>query len=403
METKLFAADYTEPCGGTFQRYRLRYSSLLPGKGKLFYHVPDGVYCEKFFLEAGKERCFFSYIDDFLKGAAASDIYRIEFEPVGEGDAGFALHEISTEAIPARASYLSAENDRFRICADLRWGGGLCAIEDRQNAEGLGNLLNHYDAGRLIQQSYYGTMRPPYRCASYNGALWSYNPVQGGDQHANRSKLVDYRLAGDSIYVKSQPMDWAQNNRRTPSYMENTYRLTEDCIQVDNRFLDFSGYTHRMSHQELPAFYVISYLGEFSFYDGTRPWTGDALTVKGNLNFWGDRRYSRECYFPVKEGNTETWCAWTARETGFGIGLYTPGTEILLAGRCAYSGTKDPEDEATNYVAPLCTLCLEAFRPLEYGYLITTGDIASIRSTFTKHRTFRDNTAFREFRKIEDL
>ena len=113
----------------------------------------------------------------------------------------------------------------------------------------------------------------------YKRQTWSYNPVQGGDQYANRSKLVDCSVSSNRLWVKCQPMDWAQNNRITPSYMENTYLLEEDCIRVDNRFIDFSGYRHRPAHQELPAFYVLSYLDQFTFYDGARPWTGDALAV----------------------------------------------------------------------------------------------------------------------------
>jgi len=401
MVNKNLAIDFT-PADEEFQRYEVSYSSFLPVKGKLFYDLPDGAYCEKFFLEAGERKKFTSYIDGYLSGRCASGLYRVEFQPVGETDAAFSFHGIRTEKAGTKEELIFLENERFRIGADLRWGGGLCCIEDKQNKSGLKNLLNRYDAGRLIQQSYYGTMRPPYQCAVYNGSRWSYNPVQGGDQYANKSKIVDYRLSPDSLYIKCQPMDWAQNKRITPSYMENTYTLTADCIRVDNRFTDFSGYEHRNSHQELPAFYVISYLDYFTFYDGAAPWTGDALTGRGNLNFWGDARYSRDCYFHVAAGNTETWCAWTAGEKGYGIGLYTPGCEILFAGRYSHNASKDPEDGATNYVAPLCTLCLESYKPLEYGYLITTGDVPAIRQTFTKYKDFRDNASFRQFKEQKD-
>lgn len=403
MEHETIAMDFAEPRGGEFQKYIIAYSSSLPVRGKIFYYIPDGVYCEKFFLEAGENQTFSSYIDGFLDGAHARGVYRLEFLPVGEGAPSFSLRALDTQQAERPEDILYLENERFRIGADLRWGGGLCEIADKRNGNGLGNLLNRCDAGRLIQQSYYGTTRPPYRCAVYNGSEWSYNPVQGGDQYNNKSKIVDYRISADRISVKSQPMDWAQNNRITPSYMENTYRLMEDCIRVDNRFVDFSGYTHRMSHQELPAFYVISYLDHFTYYGGTAPWTGDAPTVKGDLEFWGDPQFSRYCRFEMKDGNPETWCAWTAGKDGFGAGLYTPGAELLFAGRFAYNASKDPEDAATNYVAPLCTLCLESYQPLEYSYLITTGDVSEIRETFTKHRAFRQNTSFRNFKKEETV
>lgn len=185
--------------------------------------------------------------------------------------------------------------------------------------------------------------------------------------------------------------------------MENIYQLAEDYIRVSNRFIDFSGYEHRMSQQELPSFYVISYLDYFTFYNGSAPWTEDALTGKGRLDFWENQGYFGNRYFNVQEGNTETWCAWTAGELGFGIGLYTPGVEFLFAEHCGFNASKDPADDACNYAAPICTLCLESYKPLEYGYLITTGDLPSIRETFTKYKDFQVNVSFREFIQKNNL
>ena len=403
MVSKNIVIDFTEPRGGTFQKYNLLYSSKLPIKGKIFYNIPGDVYCEKFFLEAGEHKKFSSYIDNSLNGACASDIYRLEFLPVGEGDAAFSLQKIDTEKPEPSGNIISLENERFRISADLHRGGGLCEIEDKQNSDGLKNLLNCYSTRRLIQQSYYGTVYPPYSCETYENSRWPYNPVQGGDRYGNKSKIVDYNVSEDCLYVKCQPMDWAQDNRISPSYMENIYQLAEDYIRVSNRFIDFSGYEHRMSQQELPSFSVISYLDYFTFYNGSAPWTEDALTGKGRLDFWENQGYFGNRYFNVQEGHTETWCAWTAGELGFGIGLYTPGVEFLFAEHCGFNASKDPADDACNYAAPICTLCLESYKPLEYGYLITTGDLPSIRETFTKYKDFQVNVSFREFIQKNNL
>lgn len=59
-----------------------------------------------------------------------------------------------------------------------------------------------------------------------------------------------------------------------------------------------------------------------------------------------------------------------------------PDTEVLLAGRNAYNGSKDPKDQATNYVAPLRIFELKSFSPFEYSYLISTGYVDDIRKTF---------------------
>ena len=52
----------------------------------------------------------------------------------------------------------------------------------------------------------------------------------------------------------------------------------DSFTKVDNRFVDFSAYTHTAASQELPAFYTVSALGTFCMYTGSSPWrsTGSA-------------------------------------------------------------------------------------------------------------------------------
>ena len=50
------------------------------------------------------------------------------------------------------------------------------------------NLLNNYDEGRFIQQSYYG--RPDG--SKWNGKPWVYNPVQGGYAKGKSSRLLKF-------------------------------------------------------------------------------------------------------------------------------------------------------------------------------------------------------------------
>jgi hypothetical protein len=287
---------------------------------------------------------------------------------------------VSTREMPS-ADVVYISDGKYKLGIKLTWGGGVSYLEDLADGdESITNLLNDHDTGRLIQQSYYGTSSAPYVPAKYGETLWGYNPVQGGDQYGNRSKLVDFSISEDgrSIWVKCQPLDWAQKNMRTPSYMENTYTIADGHIEVSNRFTDFSGYTHNNSHQELPAFYTISYLSDFVFYDGTKPWTGDALTVKKDLKFWAG---NSDAYFNVK--SKENWCAWVA-PNGYGVGVYTPIAEILLAGRHEYNGSKDAHNNATNYVAPLITYRHKTFETFEYTYYITTGSTEEIRAKFSK-------------------
>ena len=69
------------------------------------------------------------------------------------------------------------------------------------------NLLNNYDEGRFIQQSYYG--RPDG--SKWNGKPWVYNPVQGGHSKGKRSRLLKFTRDQDkkTISARVEPLSWA--------------------------------------------------------------------------------------------------------------------------------------------------------------------------------------------------
>ena len=381
---------------GSNNRFELKYSSGKPLTVDLKYIRSGKEVTDQFFLEAGTDMTFGGLVSSYLQNGRAAELKSLTVSTVKGVSTTFTLGEISASLMPVYNSQLYyIENSRFKVGVQLSWGGGLNYIEDKNTpVSGLTNLVNRHDTGRLIQQSYYGTRgNKDYTPGSFNGSNWSYNPVQGGDQYGNVSRLIDVRVTDNSVYIKAQPQDWSLNGQITPSYMENTYTLTGEYVRVDNRFVDFSGWEHPYSHQELPAFYTVSYLDNFTWYNGSNGWTGAPLTSRADLNFWGDARYAEDCRFYVKEGNQETWCSWTSSKDDFGIGLYVPNVDMLYAGKFSYNGSKSAMDSATNYVAPLMTLKMTSFVPIEYSYLITTGSVAEIRATFTANKDFANNAS----------
>lgn len=375
-----------------FNRVTLCYSSTSPMRCTLTYTESGAQKNDSFFLEAG-DNIFSGLIESYLKDARANGLESLALEPLDGNRAEFMLYNAvlgERYVYSAGAHYL--ENDRFKVGIRLIWGGGITFIQDKQcKVEKLGNLINIHDAGRLVQQSYYGTAgNDEYKPGVYNGTDWVYNPVQGGDQYWNHSRLIDIIVSENSVYVKSQPQDWSLDGVITPSYMENTYTVYSDRIVVDNRFVDFSGWEHRFAHQELPAFYTVSYLERFSYYNGLSPWTDGELISHDNLPFCGGEEKA-QCYFKLLESNTETWCAWTNPEDDYGIGLYVPGADLLLAGRFGEGSSKKPSDNSCSYVAPVNTLMIKSFVPIEYGYMITAGSLEEIRDVFKSNRDFAEN------------
>ena len=66
------------------------------------------------------------------------------------------------------------------------------------------NLLNSYDEGRFIQQSYYG--RPDG--SKWNGKPWVYHPVQGGYSKGKSSRLLKFSRDQEkkTITARGEPL-----------------------------------------------------------------------------------------------------------------------------------------------------------------------------------------------------
>ncbi len=384
--------------GEEFNKFSVKYSSDTPLKCTVTYKEDSKTTDDIFYLEAGESTAAFLTLN-YLNGKKSVEISKLTVSSCKKsGVARVMLYDVGTEVAKVyEGNIYYIENDRFKLGVQLNWGGGIAYIEDKRcTVDGITNLINRADTGRLVQQSYYGTRdNDEYTAGIYNGSKWAYNPVQGGDVAQNHSRLIDIKVENDSVYVKSQPQDWSLDNQITPSYMENTYTISGEYIKVDNRFVDFSGWTHPASHQELPAFYTLSYFGRFTMYEGTKPWTNDTLTHRDNEQFWGDPQYNPGCYHTFDEKNTEQWCAWTNPDDNYGIGLFVPNVEMLLAGRFSYNGSKDPTNGATNYVAPLRTMRMVSFKPIEYSYLITSGSLEEIRSVFAANKAFATNASLK--------
>ncbi|MCR4576873.1 MAG: hypothetical protein K5784_03070 [Clostridiales bacterium] len=337
---------------------------------------------EEELLLSEKETAASMLLNGFLEKTTASRLTGVRFEPiVPDAQCVLSLSDFTCDVQEVPGDKIATiENDRYKAGVKLEWGGGLCYFRDKQNTA-YDNLLNCHDTGRLVQQSFYGPMEiEGYNNGVFMGSKWRYNPVQGGDQYGNTSKLVALEQTKDTIRVVCRPLDWAQNDMPTQCYYTSVYRLTENGLEVENTAIDFQLTPWTPCSQELPAFYTLSALSTFTFYDGGEPWTDGELREEKDLEFWAGKPA-----FVLKKGNTENWSSWTD-ENGYGIGLYSPVAESLLAGRYMYNGTNKAEDDPTNYVAPLAETLLAFDEPFTYTYYLTAGTVNEIRAVFKKLR-----------------
>ena len=338
---------------------------------------------EEELLLTSKARTASLLLDGYLNRRTASRLLSVRFAPVVSGETCvFSISDFNCaiQAVP-RHDTLYIENGSYKAGVSLKWGGGLCYFEDKRSSK-YGNLLNNHDTGRLVQQSYYGPGQiDGYENGVYMNYVWGYNPVQGGDQYGNSSRLIAVDKTDEEIRVVCRPLDWALNNVQTQTYYTNVYRLTDTGLTVKNTAVDFLQTEWPPANsQEIPALYTISALGNFWFYDGDKPWTNAPLRVERELPFWGNSEG-----FALQKGNSETWCAWTD-DADYGLGIFTPTATCLKAGRFEYDGSSDPGANPTNYVAPLGFFKLSFDEPYTYDYFLTTGKIDKIRSTFLDAR-----------------
>ncbi len=317
--------------------------------------------------------------------------------------------------------------------------------------DGAVNLINNFDAGRQIQQSWYaevggsgnatagenGYTRAFCKTETSSGKYWPYNPVQAGDVVSNTSQIIDYEIseAKGYIYVKARAMDWAKGKGSdnlagtveggvtTKSYVENYYRLNPDgTLVVNNRFIDWNGFTDMgncaWASTELPAVYPIQSLNYYvSNFDGDGSWT-DGLEYVYNLGPWTGENGKKQTNNAQK---IEEWFAWANGGDGnaFGMGVYIPNVNRFTSGRtktttalsesCNKNAVSDNilvkkrllsnmQDvlytyqgayvQNTSYTAPGIDFRMEAYVPIEYSYVICLDTISNIRSTF---KQIKDN------------
>lgn len=390
-----------------FNYYGIKYISDSYLKCTITYVASKEDVTEEFFLEPSeKENEFYSFIDNALEKTTGKSILNLSFEPLNTKEASFEIIGVSAflKEVPKQEVFIETEN--YKIGVDLLWGGALSYLEDlNSNVEAVEvqdkikvdsnaserydtkavsknvNLINRNDTGRLVQQSYYGTNEAPYEPEKYMDNVWSYNPVQGGNQYNENSKIVDINCTDTEIYVKCRPLDWAKSKEFiTPSYMEAWYTIENNNVHVKCRFVDFSGYPEAKREQELPAFYCIEPLNTFMYFDGVEPFSKENKLITNNkLGFWPDEGYP-------KFTSVEHWAGYRGEfSDSFGIGVYMPTHDTFLTGVFMRGETteKDPSrDGPTSYIAVVKENQFRSFEPKEYNYYISTGSTDEIRNNF---------------------
>ena len=259
---------------------------------------------------------------------------------------------------------LFIQNEHVRLGVDLSSGGSIFYFSAISQPR---NLLNHFDRGRFVQQSYYGDEDGSY----WAKQKWRWNPVQGGDYKGHPAKLLDYKTGDLSLYTKSVPKHWATGVDITDATMETWISLSERVARIRFRFSYNGQKTHQARHQEMPAVFVDYDLKNLVLYQNAKPWTNDTLSF--SIPGWPNELRK----------STENWAAFV-NDRDWGIGVYTPGTDELTCYR--YAGKPGPQGPGCSYFAPIRTLSIIPGIVVDYEIYLTIGYVSEIRERFYQIR-----------------
>ncbi len=421
-----------------------------------------------------EEIVFKQFFDAFRPnaiGAFDKKLISISFKNLDDAMANVKIKDVSVanRVVPAVEKEVYIEKNGLKVGADLAMGGTLSYLEKtnvggqtvdevisqqgeicigvnakqsaKETLSSSVNLINICDAGREFQQSYYanigGNMQEATGengydrrwsfTATRDGYYWPYNPVQGGDEVCNLAQIVDYEVTNNSIYIKARAMDWGngyarpayigteqyekqKNGRTTKSYMENVYTIKGGMLYVDNRFIDWNGFTDMEAipyHTlEIPAAYVVHPLHNYVCYTGDTPWdlADTNYDRQPNLPGWWDENVH------INRKHPEDWFAWLNNED-FGVGVYVPNTDHYASGRnnpqrdtnnannsdakkskmateYLYNKKAPTSDYTscyvgnTSYTAPVVHVRMKEYVALSYTYVIAVDYLSVMRASF---------------------
>ena len=267
------------------------------------------------------------------------------------------------------ASTFTLSNAYYDVGISLSTGGAISSIK---LANTNFNFVNTFDAGRLIQQSYYGDEDG----SLWNTTPWTYNPVQGGCWKDTKSTITSKSSSDNQFNVTTIPLHWATCTPCPEATMYSSYTLKDDIIAISFS-MDYSGKSaNALHHQEMPAVFLDRTLSRLAFYSGPNPCTNDALQEMNPVTFGPGVK--NDYVTP-----TEKWAAYFNPTTGMGLGVFTPKATLLTAYRVGLNDV-NPTTLDTSYFAPLIEDKLMSGRHYEYTTYIKIGTLDEIRKAFAK-------------------
>lgn len=234
------------------------------------------------------------------------------------------------------------ENALVRVGVDEKRGGAICHIS--KIAIGSHNVINTWDSGRLLQQSYYGSSDG----SVWNGKPWKWNPVQGGSWDNSPSQLISIeKVSNNEIQTSCHPRNWGGCQLCTDVIMTTHIKLKDNgdiCVTCE---MIYSGTnTQGRNVQEIPACFLAAKYSQLIYKNKvTKEITRITPGPPGVKN--------------LQKQADPTWAGYMDPETCEAFIIMSPLATSLTAYRVDIP-TNPPESNC-SYLAPLLDNC--AIRP----------------------------------------
>ena len=245
------------------------------------------------------------------------------------------------------------DNGRLRIGVNPDSGAAIGWLSQGKTGR---NLLNHFDKGRLVQQSYYGDSDG----SVWGKQPWRWNPVQGGDYKGSPAKLMDLRIRRNELYAKTMGRNWAGCTDLPEAIFEEWIRLDGDIAHVRYRMTYSGKVSHAIRDQEIPAVFVEPDL--------------DTLVVEEN----GKLVRSKPGWPNEGRKIPAHWAAYVDAK-GYGVGALVPVADEIT---CYRYGDGIASHGACSYFAPLTRFAITPGTVFTYDLYLTVGDIDAIQTRF---------------------
>ena len=274
----------------------------------------------------------------------------------------FALRAMA--ATPAERStndFVFIDNGELRLGVKRSSGAGIAYLA--LGATGS-NVINHWDRGRLVQQSYYGAKDG----SMWDKQPWRWNPVQGGGWKHEPATVLELKVEKTSLYAKTMARHWATGAELLDVIFEEWIALTGKVAHVKFGMTYSGTNAHPKIHHELPAFFVEPQYETLLVYQGTSPWKGEPV------------HRSKPGWPNESRMFTEHWAAYVDANE-FGVGAFVPAAVELT---CYRFGDGKREHGSCSYFAPLKRFAVTPGMKFKYDVWLTIGNATEIRERFER-------------------